>query len=376
LIIKNNIDGFSKLLAQVESVKVQNALSKVVFGLEPTGNYHKPLGRHLIRCGFNVVMVSGVAVRRNRELLDGRWDKHDTKCAANIADLISQGKCLYYETPSSKISEIRDLLALCKILKKEEHRLILRIRNNLLAKFFPELDRFFKKSRPESLAIVRWCIDPDRIIGMEFDDFFRMVTTTRSDLRQKKRLLKIYDLAVDSIGCPTNPSSEFEAKLLVDKIKQVREQIKDTEDIICSRCEDFDEFKHLITIPGFGPYVSSLVMAKIGDPFRFDNRRQVIKMSGYDLSARRSGKSSINAVPIISKKGNGDLRYALYQAALIASSKNIHFVRYFTEKLRGRENEKGIKRKMRVKLAAKMLVIAWTLMKLKIDFNPDFLKLE
>jgi len=28
---------------------------------------------------------------------------------------------------------------------------------------------------------------------------------------------------------------------------------------------------------------------------------------------------------------------------------------------------------MRVKLAAKMLIIAWTLMKIKIDFNPDFL---
>jgi hypothetical protein len=37
-----------------------------------------------------VVLVSGVAVKRNRELLDGRWDKHDTKDAANIADLISQ----------------------------------------------------------------------------------------------------------------------------------------------------------------------------------------------------------------------------------------------------------------------------------------------
>jgi hypothetical protein len=37
-----------------------------------------------------VVLVSGVAVKPNRELLDGRWDKHDTKDAANIADLISQ----------------------------------------------------------------------------------------------------------------------------------------------------------------------------------------------------------------------------------------------------------------------------------------------
>jgi hypothetical protein len=53
------------------------------------------LGEHLIKCGRMVVLVSGVAVKRNRELLDGRWDQHDTKDAANIADLISQGKCLF-----------------------------------------------------------------------------------------------------------------------------------------------------------------------------------------------------------------------------------------------------------------------------------------
>jgi hypothetical protein len=31
---------------------------------------------------------------------------------------------------------------------------------------------------------------------------------------------------------------------------------------------------------------------------------------------------------------------------------------------------------MRVKLAAKLLIIAWTLMKKKEPFNPDYLKLE
>jgi len=31
---------------------------------------------------------------------------------------------------------------------------------------------------------------------------------------------------------------------------------------------------------------------------------------------------------------------------------------------------------MRVKLAAKFLIIAWTLMKKKESFNPDYLKLE
>jgi transposase len=97
LVFENNRDGFEKLLFQTEAFKVQDGLKKVVFGLEPTANYHKPLGEYLIKGNHQVVLVSGVAVKRNRGLLDGRWDKHDTKDSANVADLISQGKCLYYD---------------------------------------------------------------------------------------------------------------------------------------------------------------------------------------------------------------------------------------------------------------------------------------
>ena len=72
-----------------DQIKRQHGLCEIVYGLEPTGNYHKPLARQLIR---HVVLVAGQAVSNNRQLLDGRWDKHDTKDAANIADLISRGK--------------------------------------------------------------------------------------------------------------------------------------------------------------------------------------------------------------------------------------------------------------------------------------------
>jgi transposase len=102
----------------------------------------------------------------------------------------------------------------------------------------------------------------------------------------------------------------------------------------------------------------------------------VLKLAGLDLSADRSGKDSDKAIPQISKRGKADLRYALYQAALIASTRNHRFVRYFTNKLRGREREKGIHIKMRVKLAAKLLVIAWTLMRKKEAFNPAYLSAE
>ena len=63
LVFENNLEGFRKLLGQAEAMKVREGLKRVVWGMEPTGNYHKPLGEHLIRCGHGVVLVSGVAAQ-------------------------------------------------------------------------------------------------------------------------------------------------------------------------------------------------------------------------------------------------------------------------------------------------------------------------
>ena len=376
LIFENNIEGFSRLLKTADEIKSQNDLSKIVYGLEPTGNYHKPLAMHLIRCDSNVVLVTGQAVKNNRGLLDGRWDKNDMKDAANITDLVSRGRCLYYDCPSPSIIEIRSLLSLRRRLKKEEHSIRMRIRNNLLAQYFPELDRFYNACESESLSIIKYFLDPDTIAAMEFGEFFHLVTRTRRGIAQTLRLRKIHGLAIESVGCPMGPAGEYESDLLVEKLNQVREQIKKTADLIKDFCLEFDEYSYLLTIPGFGPYISARVLASIGDPFRFENRKQLIKMAGYDLCANRSGKTSDKAIPVISKKGNGELRYALYQAAKVASARVDLFRTYFTKLLRGRERERGIKTKMCVKLAAKMLVIAWTLMKKREPFDPAYLNIE
>ena len=47
LIFENNLNGFSRLVNSADLIKAQNGLTKVVFGLETTENYHKPLARQL-----------------------------------------------------------------------------------------------------------------------------------------------------------------------------------------------------------------------------------------------------------------------------------------------------------------------------------------
>jgi transposase len=171
-------------------------------------------------------------------------------------------------------------------------------------------------------------------------------------------------------------AAEFEARLLVEQLTDRRERVQQTEDRIAKIGKRFASYQRLLSIPGFGPYVAAIVLSKIGDANRFAGRKQVIRLAGFDLNAKRSGKQSHKAVPVISKRGSAELRYALYQAALMASYHNEGLRALFTRWLVGRERARGIKTKMRVKLATKMLINAWSIMKNDTDYDPSLLQVS
>jgi len=370
IVFDNTKEGFEKLVSHAEIIKKRYMLETVVFGMEPTADYHKPLAGYLIQRGYLTVLVAGTAVKKNRELLDGRWDKHDTKDAANIADLIAQGKCLFCEFPSYQIQQIRALLSLQRRLKKNERGCMVRIRNHLIAQYFPELDRYWKYA--EGRAVIGNCFDPRHITRLPLEEFIPLVASRRGSTAQRVRIREIWRAARRSIGSAAHQAAVFEAALLTGQLKTIRAMIRETDARLHEICSPLPEYPCLVSIPGFGPEISAMVIGAIGNPHRFENARQVLKTAGLDLSSSRSGKRSETPYSI-SKGGKAHLRYALYQAARIASTRNRCFMQYFANILTGRQRERGIVTKMRVKLAAKMLVIAWTLMKKKEVFDPGYI---
>ncbi len=374
LVFDNSIKGFEALRGLTGDLQNKHGLAKVVYGLEPTASYHKPLAEYLIRQKEHVVYVSNVAVARNRGLLDGRWDKNDKKDAANVADLVGQGRCIYYDVPEESLRELRSLIAFRIRLKKSEHSLRMRLRNNIFAQYFPELDRLYiKAGQPDDLvlSIAEHCLDPREIAKMEFDAFLKLITTRKIRIEQERRLRELWTFAKESAGCLVHDAAKWEAKSLVTQLKSVRETVKENERQMAKAATKFPEYASLLSIPGFGPIVSAMVLAAIGNASRFASSKQVVRLAGLDLSAERSGKNSNSAKPVISKQGKAALRYALVQAAMVSSSLNPVIRNYFSRLIKGRELERGIQLKMKVKLAAKLLVVAWTLMKRREQFNPS-----
>ena len=376
LIFENSIEGFETLLFEANQAIGDNELIDIVFGVEPTSVYHKPLGEYLIREGYQVVYVTNNAIKKNRALLDGRWDKNDTKDAANVADLVSRGKCHFYDYPHRHFRDIRSLLSLRQRLKKQAQRCQVRIRNNLVAQYFPELDRAWFQCYQENLAIVRWYLSPHKISQETFETFQSRVIGKRRGRAQHSRLREIWETAAQSIGCEYTAAPDLEVRVIMENLLRTQQQLQQTEALLFEICESFVEYAILQSIPGFGPYISAVMLGGIGEAERFESTKQVLRLAGLDLGAHRSGKRAHTAVPVISKIGKSEMRYALFQAAKIATTRTQEFRAYFERLLKGRERERGIITKMRVKVSAKMLVIAWTMMKRKERYRPGLLMLD
>ena len=101
----------------------------------------------------------------------------------------------------------------------------------------------------------------------------------------------------------------------------------------------------------------------------------LIHYSSFDplyqfIASKHPGLASFDLSPF-----TFNLLFACFSYLFTIQALTPFILQYFTNTLKGREKERGIKIKMRVKLAAKLLVIAWTIMKTKKEFDPALLHL-
>ena len=76
LTITNGTGDFMRLIAILREYGMPARI-----GFEATGNYHRVLMYHLGVAGFDLKLVSSVALARTRDALHNSWDKNDPKDA-------------------------------------------------------------------------------------------------------------------------------------------------------------------------------------------------------------------------------------------------------------------------------------------------------
>lgn len=91
---------------------------------EATGNYHRAIAYHLSAAGFEMKLISSVALARTREALHNSWDKNDPKDAQVILHMMRIGAVQFYNEPLVHgINDIQELSKTHDIVSKSKTEL-------------------------------------------------------------------------------------------------------------------------------------------------------------------------------------------------------------------------------------------------------------
>jgi transposase len=121
--------------------------------------------------------------------------------------------------------------------------------------------------------------------------------------------------------------------------------------------------RHLITIPGFGPILSSAMAAMVATPAAFRSGRDFAASLG--LVPRQTGTGGKLRLGPISKRGNGYLRRLLVNGAMsVLNSRRAKHDPWLVKLLEGKKRKVAA-----VALANKMARIAWAVMMRQEDFR-------
>ena len=82
----------------------------------------------------------------------------------------------------------------------------------------------------------------------------------------------------------------MEVKWLVEKITEMDGKLSEVEDLLKQKCMELPHAKNILSIPGIAENTLSLILAEIGDISRFDDVKEIQKMSGLGLVTCSSGK--------------------------------------------------------------------------------------
>jgi len=345
-------------------------------GFEATGNYHRTLAYHLAIAGFELRLISSVAIARTREALHNSWDKNDPKDAQVILHMLEIGAVqVFYDPLIAQINDIQELSKTHDIVSRSKTQLWHRILTHYLPLYFPEADRFHRNSRSDwFLAFLEKFPSPHMISALSKEEFISQAWEIVGRRVEKKLLLSdIYETAKDSVGLPISENSDairmFRMVLAEGRsLIQQRDTIEARADELLSNQEDY---KLLRSIPGIGPINALTILAEAGDVRRFRHHRQFLKFCGMDLATIQSGM--FRGRSKISKYGNARLRRMLWIAANAAVLKQANSFRDKFERYISKDRQNpDLRRKAHTAIAAKMARTVHAVIKSGAPYRPFF----
>ncbi len=371
LTIMNTLEDFERLAGFIAGYQMP-----VRIGFEATGNYHRPLAYHLGQAGFDLRLVSSVALARTREALHNSWDKNDPKDAQVILHMLEIDAVQFFHDPLvTGTADIQELSKTHEIVSRSKTELWHRILTHYLPLYFPEADRFHRSARSDwFLAFLEKYPTPHMITAMTEEAFIADAWRVVGRKVSKERLLSdIYATAAGSVGLPVQPNSDAVRmfRLVLAEGRSLVRQRNEIEARAVELLSDHADYQLLTTIPGIGPINAMTVLAEAGDLRRFRHHRQFLKFCGMDLATVQSGM--FRGQSKISKYGNARLRRTLWMAGQTAVLKRTNSFRDKFERYISKDRHNAhLRRKAYTAIAAKMARTIHAVVKHGEPYRPFF----
>ncbi len=320
----NSEEGFETLKAWIEDLKKKRGLDKVIPGMEPTGHYWFNLGKFLQDNGMRPVHVNPHHVKKAKEMDDNDPSKNDRKDPKVIAGLVNEGRYFYPYIPDGIYAEIRGLSGL-RVQSQSE---ITRLKNRIARWFniyFPNYkDVYGNVGAISGLMILRTAPLPEDIVKLGVDGVNQIWRDARLRGVGIKRAKTLVEAAEHSVGSrDAQEAARIELQILLSDYDRQTKREAELMALINEKIREVPYIDKLLEIRGVGLKTVIGFVAEVGDIKRFDDPKQIQKLSGYAIVKNQSGKHKGESH--ISYRGRKRLRYVLYEAAVSVVSHSPEF---------------------------------------------------
>jgi len=368
----NDADGYSYFHRRLATVRERQQAPAVLVGMEPTNYFWKLLASDLERRQVPYRMVNPYTVKKHREGDQLSRSKNDYRDAFMIGDLLRTGKFTDTQLLRGEYAELRQYVVLRDRLKADTRRQKSLIRN-IAGQLFPELvHEFADFTSLAALAMLRHHAVPSAIRDLSCPAF---IAAVRADFTGQQlavsKLRRTHILSQRSVGVPHGTEGlQHALRCHIDTLEMLERQLEDVEASLLQTFFGMPEAPYLLSVDNLGRITSAIILAEIGDPTRYSNASQLVKLAGIQPVQNTSGRKTRSRTPM-SHKGRSRLRTALYFAVMRLIQHDDNFARIYR---RFQQRDKNPLSKMQAlgALMNKLLRILWALMKHQTFYDPTY----
>ena len=369
LAFENDAEGFWKAHDWAVQLAAANDKKQIVLGLEPTGHYWFCLAAWMVSNGISVVQVNPYAVKQTKELEDNSQQKDDRKDPKLIANLVKDGNYGMPYLPEKVYAELRRLSMFREQLTEDRNRSMNRLHREMKI-YFPEYkDAFGKIDGAFCMAVLKEAPFPEDILKLGGEGIREIWHQAKLRGRGYSRAAEIVKYAETSIGLKDGTAAGRKAvRWFAEKIMELDEELAEIENRLNEKCREIPHAENVLEIPGIGGKILSGILAEMGDISRFDDAKELQKLSGLGLVSCSSGKHK--GETRISHRGRKRLRYWLFQAARSAVAHGEEY-KWIHAHYTTRAGNALQKMQSLIVIACKLLRVIYTMLKTGKPYDPE-----